>query len=278
MSYQTILVHVDQSSHAQARMRYAAALAQAHGAHLLGAAMLGVSRAVFPEGYRAAPGTLEASYFEPLADNAGRALNHFASIAGSLSLPYTGRFICDQADDGLARMARFADLVVLSQDDPDEAMPDLAVHLPEYVILNCARPVLVLPRNDVTPYAGHKVLVAWDGSKEASCALTAALPMLRHADAVHVAAMTGADGDKAALQAQWPDLLDFLERHRVKADVTVREPRQEVGRALLALAAELQCGMLVMGCYGHGRLRELCLGGASRTVLAEATIAVLMAH
>ncbi|MCS0628090.1 universal stress protein [Telluria mixta] len=276
--FKTILVHVDLSSHAPARMRYAAALAHAHHAHLLGAAMFGVSHNIFPQGYAARPGTLEASYFDPLEQNARRALAQFEAIASEMRVPHEGRFVCDQADDGLARLARFADLVVLSQDDPDEALPDLAVHLPDYVILNSPRPVLVLPRTDVAPGAARDVLIAWDGGKEAARALTAALPLLHRASAVTIAALTGPDAGAAELESQRPDLLRFFGHHGVTPHMLVRDPRRDPGHELLDLAAELHCGLLVMGCFGHSKLRELCLGGASRAVLADARIPVLLAH
>ncbi|MGZ5182146.1 MAG: universal stress protein [Ramlibacter sp.] len=276
--FKTILVHADLSAHAPARIRYAAALAHAHGAQLLGAAMFGVSRAVFPHGYDDRQGSLCASYFQPRADNARRALSRFEAIANELGVAHATRFVCDQADDGLARLARFADLVVLSQDDPGEAMPDMAVHMPEYVILTTGRPVLVVPRTDPAPQSHPKVLVAWDGGKEAAFALSAALPLLRHAAGVTVAAFAGMDGSEEDFRAQQPELLHFLGRHHIHPRIMVRAPRQDTARDLLALADELGCGLLVMGCYGHSKFRELCLGGASRGVLADATIPVLMAH
>jgi len=276
--FKTILVHVDLSVHAAGRMRCAATLAHAHHAHLLGAAMFGVSRSIFPLGYASRPGTLEASYFDPLAQNARLALENFEAIATETRVQHEGRFVCDQADDGLARLARFADLVVVSQDDPDEALPDLAVHLPDYVVLHCARPVLVVPRAGPPPGAERQVLVAWDGSKEASCAVAAAIPLLRHARIVTVAAFTGPDADEAELRAQQPDLARFLARHGVTPRMLVRAPRRDLGHDLLGLADELRCDLLVMGCFGHTRLRELCLGGASRAVLADARIPVLLAH
>ena len=278
MNYKTILVHVDQSSHAPARMHYAAALAHAHQAHLLGAAMFGVSRSIFPLGYTSRPGTLEASYFDPLEQNARRALAQFEAIATAMRVPHESRFVCDQADDGLARLARFADLVVISQDDPDEALPDRAVHLPDYVILNSPRPVLVLPRTDAAPGAARDVLVGWDGGKEAAHALAAALPLLHRASAVTIAALTGLDAGAAELESQRPDLLRFLGHHGVTPHMLVRAPRRDAGHDLLDLAAELHCGLLVMGCFGHSKLRELYLGGASRAVLADARIPVLLAH
>lgn len=275
--YKTILVHADLSSHAPARIRHAAALAHEHGARLVGAAMLGVSRSVFPLGYDMKPGTLAASYFEPLAENARRALAQFEQIADAFQVPHASRFVCDQADDALAQLARFADLLVVSQDDPLESMPDRAVHLQEYVILNSARPVLVVPRTGQSQ-GGSKVLLGWNGSREATTALTAALPLLRRAAGVTVVALSGRDGPEADFQAQAPDLTDFLGQHGIAADVLVRASGRDPGKDLLAIAHELQCGTLVMGCYGHTRFHELCLGGASRTVLAEADIPVLFAH
>jgi nucleotide-binding universal stress UspA family protein len=274
----TILVHVDQSVHAPARMRYAASLARATGANLVGVAMLGVSRSVFPTGYEARPGSLSASYFQPLADHAAQALAKFEKIADGMEVRHEQRFVCDQSDDGLARMARFADLVVVSQDDPDESMPDMAVHLPEYLILNCARPVVVVPRSDPAPWHNPKVLVAWDGGKEASFALSASLPLLRHAAAVTLVALAGDVPVEEEFRAEQSDLKHFLGRHHVTPRMLVRTTARDTGAELLALAGELGCGMLVMGCYGHGRFRELCMGGASRTVLADAGIPVLFAH
>jgi nucleotide-binding universal stress UspA family protein len=276
--FKTILVHVDLSSHAPARMRYAATLAHTHGTHLVGAAMLGVSRSIFPHGYDEKPGTLGASYFDPLSDNAKHALSRFEEIATKLQVPFETRFVCDQADDGLAQLARFADLVVVSQDDPAESIPDGAVRLPEYVILNSARPVVVVPRADPPPLVTHRVLVAWNGSKEASCALSAAIPLLRRATEVIVATLAGPDADETDSMAQQPELVNFLARHRVTARTMVRALQHDAGEELLSMARELSCDVLVMGCFGHTQFRELCLGGASRTVLADARIPVLLAH
>ena len=278
MSYPTILVHVDLSTHAPARMRYAAAVARVHGAHLIGAAMLGVSRDVFPHGYDMKPGTLGVSDPEPLAGNARRALSGFESIAREMQVPHESRFVCDRADNALALLARFADLVVISQIDPAESLPDMATRLPEFLILNCARPVLVVPRADPAPYRNPKVLVAWDGSKEASSAMRASIPLLRRAGSVTVAALAGAGLAEADFEAEQADLLAFLARHHVRPRVLVRAVQHDCGRELLALADELGCGLLVMGCFGHSRFRELCLGGASRTVLAESGIPLLLAH
>lgn len=278
MSLQSILVHADLSRHAPARIHAAALLAREHGAHLMGAAMMGVPRAVFPNGYQERPGTMSAECFDPLADNARQALARFEAIAGEHGVPYDTRLVPDQADDGLAQLSRFADLVVVSQDDPDESLSRQILRIPDYVILNSARPVLVIPR--VPPHDSYmrRVLVAWDGSREAAAALGAAVPLLRRAESVTVAMLTGPMLAPADCRAQQADLVAFMARHMVSADVLLREHTGDTGHALLAVADELGAGLLVMGCYGHSRLRELCLGGASRTILADSHIAALLAH
>jgi nucleotide-binding universal stress UspA family protein len=273
MSYATILVHVDLSVHAPGRMRYAAALSHAHEAHLVGAAMSGVSREVFPHGHG-----IEPLVDNAMVDNAKRALSHFESIARLMHIPHESRFVCDKADQGLALLARFADLVVVSQDDPDEALPGRAAHLPESVVLNCARPVLVVPRTDPAPYHNPKVLLAWDGSREASSAMRAAIPLLRRAGTVTLAALTDTCFSEDDFLAQQPELLRFLARHHVTPHFLMRKAQHDGGEDLLALASSLDCGLLVIGCYGHSRFREQCLGGASRTVLANAGIPLLLAH
>ena len=276
MACKTILVHADGSRHAAARVRYAATVARAHGAMLLGAAFTGIPRAVFPEGFDNRPGTLAAGCFEPLADNARRALDACAAIAADVGVACDRRLVCDQPDDGLALLARFADLVVVSQDDPDEAPAGSVVRIPDYVILNSARPVLVLPRCDTPAAVPSRVLLAWNGSKEAAFALAAALPLLEGAGTVTIADLAGTA--RSEYREQLHELQGWLARHGVRADSLLAAADGDHGRALLDLARERGCDLLVMGCYGHGRLRELCLGGASRTVLAEATLPVLLAH
>ncbi|MFC5548753.1 universal stress protein [Massilia aerilata] len=280
MSLQSILVHADLSRHAPARIHAAALLAREHGAHLTGAAMMGVSRAIFPNGYHQRPDTLSAACFDPLAENARRALQRFEAIASERGVPHDTRLVADEVDDGLALLSRFADLVVVSQDDLDESLSDHVLRMPDYVILNSPRPVLVIPHGVDAPAAdfARRVLLAWDGSREAAAAMAASLPLLGRAESVTVAMLSDRVLTAADCAAQQDELLGFLGRHRVRAEALVREHTGDTGRALLALADELQAGLLVMGCYGHSRLRELCLGGARRTVLAEARIPALLAH
>jgi nucleotide-binding universal stress UspA family protein len=278
MEYRTILVHVDASAHAPGRIRMAAQVAARCGAHLVGVACTGVSRFVCPEGDACAPGSIIAGYLQPVYDAARQALEQFEHEARAAGLArFSTRLAFDQPDEALARLGAYADLVVLSQNDPDESTSDFVTDLPAYVILNCARPVLLVPRAGPPAQAAKRVLVAWDGSKEASVALTGAIPLLRGADDSFIVRYAPPERATPGIDHE-ADLLAWLARHQVRAGFLTRPGAPEDDGALLSLARELQCDLLVMGCYGHTRFRELLLGGASRMVLQSATIPVLMAH
>lgn len=283
MRFKTILVHADLSRHAAARIELAAALCAEHGAHLVGAAMTGVSRAVFPQGCEPAQGTLLADYVEPLLRAAGRALDQFAEVATRRGVSHESRLLSDQAPEALALLARSADLVIVSQDDPDESLGYLptASRMPDHVVFNAARPVLVVPRaarladQSAVP---RRILLCWNGSREAAVAMAAAVPLLQRATHVGLAVFTPVFPDASVSPAELDDVLAFLGRHAVRAEPLLRDPGGDTGRAILALAAEQGCDLLVMGCFGHSRFQELLLGGASRTVLQAAALPVLMAR
>ncbi|MCD2516196.1 universal stress protein [Massilia sp. G4R7] len=278
MSYRTIVVHVDESRHAPQRIRLAARLAAEHEAHLVGVAVTGVSREVFPHGYQAAPGTLEASYFQPLHDAAARALEVFGELALGAGVSFEKRLVCDLASEALARIGRFADLVVVGQDDPNEALKDTIGRIPEYVAFTSARPVLVVPCAPVLHGMGRHVLAAWNGGKEAAGALLAALPVMRRAVRVTVAAFLPQGAGELDEPQQQADLAAFLARHEVQAELLVLHRNVDGGRALLDLARRENYDLLVMGCYGHSQFRELFLGGVTRRLLQDATLPLLMAR
>lgn len=280
MRYKTVLVHADLSRHAPARIELAAAVCAEHGAHLVGAAMTGISREVFPKGCEAGPCTLLAGYTAPLLRTARRALDGFEEIARRRGVSHESRLVSDQAPDALALLARFADLVVLSQDDPDESLGHLpsAMRMPDYVLVNAARPVLVVPRTPVPPTCPRRVLLCWNGSREASAAMSTAIPLLQRATQVSLTVFTPEFPNASIDTAAIDDALAFLGRHAVRATHALRGPGHDTGRAILALAREQDADLVVMGCFGHSRFQELLLGGASRTVLRQAPLPVLMAH
>jgi nucleotide-binding universal stress UspA family protein len=277
MAYKTVLVHADLSVHAPARIRLAAAVANAHDAHLVGAAMTGISRFVYSDTSAELERSVVAGYVDTLHEHAREALDRFEAAArGAGVRSFEARLVGDDPEGGLVLLSRFADLVVLSQSDPANPVAGVVRDLPEYVMLNVARPVLLVPFAGEFGGLDGKALVAWDAGLEASRALALALPLLRHAAGVTIAQYNAAS--TAELAAQSADLTAWLGRHGIKARVLEQRIAIDAGDALLSLAADQQAGLVVMGGYGHTRFRELLLGGATRTVLESMTVPVLMAH
>lgn len=308
MSWKTIIVHADLSRHAPARIACAVALARAHGAHLIGAAATGVSALVYPAEQGTFPGGLLDAYFGALRDQLHAALDAFERLAAPAGVSFEKRLLIDAAGDGLAALARCADLVVISQDDPRESLAYADQRLPDYLIMNAPRPVLVVPLSATgdtnsaapedtaahsetakrAPAAFERILVSWNGSRQAAAAVAAALPHLQLAADVVIAAFregavqqvstaAGAGPGEGDI-AEATDLLAWLRRHGVVARFEARPEPVDMGHAVIDLAAELDCKLIVAGCFGHSRLRELCLGGVSRTLLRASPIPLLMAH
>ncbi|MTW14241.1 universal stress protein [Pseudoduganella eburnea] len=278
MSYRTIVVHADRASNTEARIALAAALAIREDAHLVGAAMTGMPRSMLAGRSYEGSGVYLADYLRRAQERVQQALGHFNSIAERLGVPsHEARSSNDDEYAGLCLQARYADLVVLGQAPAaDQEEPSLLPDLPDYVILNCGRPVLLVPRNGRFATVGKRVLVAWNGSPQAARAVTAALPLLRGAEQVTLAVL----GNSSGILGESPgaDIALYLARHGVNVEVLRRPEPTDPGKAILSLAADFNVDLLVMGAYGHSRFRELMLGGATRTVLATATLPVLMAH
>jgi nucleotide-binding universal stress UspA family protein len=275
MSYKTILVHVDGSRHAGARIALAVQLAAAHGAHLVGAAMTGVSRFIFHGANVDVARTVLAGQLDVLVGKANDALDRFEEIAGAVGgLSFERRLVEDDAAGGLALQARYADLVVLSQFDPDDPVARTDPGLPAYVMLNSAGPVLMVPIIKSPAGVGSHILVAWDESLQARRALANALPLLRRAAKVTLAVFNPEVEGRVA----GADIAVYLARHGVNVVVRREESEHGIGDALLSLALDVGADLLVMGGYGHTRFHEVLLGGVTQTVLKSMTVPVLMSH
>jgi nucleotide-binding universal stress UspA family protein len=279
MSYKTILVHVDRSKHAAARIKHAAEIALAENAHLVGAAMTGISRFIYQDSAIDISRTVVAAQIDALNESANQALAQFESIAKQLGvLSYEKRLVSDEPAGGLALQARYCDLVVISQTDLDEPAASLEADLPEYVMLNCARPVLIIPSAGQFSHIGKNVLVAWDGSMEATRAISNAIPLLKRAKNVTVALFNPNAQIDVHGEQPGADIALFLARHHVKVEVVQKNTSVDIGNALLSTAADIQSDLIVMGGYGHTRFREVILGGVTMTVLNSMTVPVLMSH
>jgi nucleotide-binding universal stress UspA family protein len=175
-------------------------------------------------------------------------------------------------DEVAARLARLHDLTVLARAERQAGAPGTVTL--ESVLLHSGRPILVAPSEPVGSL-DRKVVVAWNGKMQAARALGASLPFLAKAEAVTIL---------TAVESHTPgrpgDVVRYLSWHGIRADAVEASAQSpgKVGQILLDHVAQAGADLLVMGAYGHSRLKEMILGGATREVLGHATLPVLMAH
>jgi nucleotide-binding universal stress UspA family protein len=276
MPLKDILVHVDTGPHCAARLEAAIALAAAHDAHLTGLYLRNEPHV--PPFVRAQFGPQVTALQNQYANEArAQAEAMFEARLRPSGLGYEWRATEGEAYDMLALNARYADLTVLGQ--PDPASDEEERPLPDHLVLDAGRPVLVVPYAGVRPARFDKVVVAWNGSRESTRAVNDALPILRQARTVIVLAVDPVGGIDGHGEVPGADLSLHLARHGITAEAQqVAAEEMNVGEALLARCADQAADLLVMGAYGRSRVRELVLGGATQYVLGNMTQPVLMSH
>ncbi len=275
MTYKTILVHSDSGKTTPDRLAVAADLAQRFGAHLIGLHIRQRFEAPVFADATAAIGALYQSYEDAMkAEEAGSQGAFRAALAGK-HLSSEWRAADDYAEDALTVAGRYADLLVVGQRAPEPTAEATPPDLPEKLALYSERPILVVPHIGAAQSLGRTVMVCWNGQREASRAVTGALPFLKQADRViplTIDAVNSDDPNSAERAAEW------LARHAVKATVQHDSASSDIGNVIMSRAADASIDLIVMGLYGHSRMREFVLGGASRTVLASMTVPVLISH
>jgi nucleotide-binding universal stress UspA family protein len=276
MPYKTILVHVDQSRHLEARVQAAARIAAAQQAHLVGVAMIDMARFLYEMLSIDTQDSNTVAYIEGLRERANEALQKFEIMAKRIGVKsFEKRLVNDELAGGIGLQARYCDLVVLGQPDPDEPAPSVMADFPAQAVLTCKAPVLIVPYAGRHDSIGENVLIAWNGSEEATRAVHDAIPVLQRARKVTVAMFNPAWQRDMQGKAVGADLADYLARQGITIDLTEQTTDVDAGEALLALAGKLGADLLVMGYYGHSRFREMVLGGTTRTVLSGMSVAVL---
>jgi nucleotide-binding universal stress UspA family protein len=206
------------------------------------------------------------------------AASRFEAAAASAALSAEVRILDASvagAADLFGRIARRFDLAVVGQARPKEgASEELLI---EGALFESGRPVVVVPYVQTKPVSLERVLVCWDGSRPATRAIADALPILRRAKAIDIVAVSGERGKGSELVGT------NMARHLARHGLTVALKRVSSGdvdvpSAIRAQVAETGADFMVMGGYGHSRLREFILGGVTRTILTSSTIPVLMSH
>lgn len=279
MTYKSILVHVDQTAQARERVRLAAAIAEGMQGHLIGTAMTGISHLVFEQGVFNQHDPTFDHHVKNLRAYASQSLENFSTLAKETRLTSVeARLMDDDAVGGMTLQARYADLVVIGQFDPACGVPGVMSDFPESVVLNCVRPVLIMPHTRKFTALPAKIAIAWDASMTATRAIVNALPLLKRSSRTDLIIFNSTVHPDTHGQEPGADMALYLSRHGVKVNVVCRDTRSNEAEALLSYCADENMELIVMGGYGHTRFREMVLGGATREMLMSMTVPVLMTH
>jgi nucleotide-binding universal stress UspA family protein len=182
--------------------------------------------------------------------------------------------LAPQIAGNVVEAARSADLVVMVPSQADGGS-GVEAGLAEAVVMQAGRPVLLMPPGKKTELKLDDVVLAWDGGREAARAAFDAMPFLRLAKKVWI---FGVDEAKRGFEPE-AEIATTLSRHKVKAEIMhVTSDGMNTGETLFQAAKDHGAGLLVMGAYGHSRLSEFVFGGATRHVLRNLTMPVLMSH
>ena len=256
---------------------FAVSLAATFDAHLAGVAFL--YEPILP------PGDMSGIPLDVIdtlrAENekaAKAAANKFDEAVRGTALSAEVR-VLDATDAGapniFAEVARRFDLSVVGQGDPD--MPGPGDPMAEAALFQSGRPVLVVPYIQRAGLKLDHLLVCWDGSRSAARAVGDAMPFIVRAKATEIVIVA----NEATKSDEMPgaDIAHHLARHGAKVEVKrIVSTETDVASTILSHAADSSADFLVMGGYGHSRLREFVLGGATRGILASMTVPTVLSH
>lgn len=281
MPLKDILVHLDATPQSAGRLDLAIDLARRHDAHLTALHVVDIGMpliAMADGGGGAALAGLVDQMRDTAIAEASRIEADYRERMRRESLPGEWRQAEGMVGELLTLHARYADLVILGQDDPDGPSTQ-AAGLAGQVLFGAGRPVLVVPYAGRFPSAGRRVLIGWNASREAARAVNDALPLIGKADTACVLAANPRHGIDGHGEEPGADIALHLARHGAKVSVEHRlAPDVPDADLLLNHATDMSADLIVIGAYGHSRLREFVLGGVTRTILKQMTVPVLMSH
>ena len=279
MAYKDLLVVVDESPSAAQRVDLAVRMASDFGAHLTG---LCVSEAaeLRPSVLAQFPPEVLDMLSRVGREDSDRIRKIWDARIHAAGTGVSTEWRAVEGDTGemAAVHARYADLAILGQADPDD--PAAPSDLPEQVIMGSGRPVIIIPYAGTFTSLGKKIMVAWNASREATRAVNDALPLLERAESVRVISINPHDTPSWGHGAiPGADISLHLARHGVRAEIeSINAGDVRVDDALLSRAFDEGADLIVMGGYGHSRLGEFVLGGATRHILRQITIPIFMSH
>ncbi|MDP2619620.1 MAG: universal stress protein [Hyphomicrobiales bacterium] len=281
MGYRTILLNLQDPNRAETIIEAGIGIARTFGAHLIGlhvvpkvqyfyaTAAIQVATEVFEA---------EQRFFD---EQAQKLKNIFDREIPTDVVCEWRRIEADGpvTTNSIVVQAICADLVVTAQIDPERGL-ESDIGTPERVVMESGRPVLVLPYAGQFKTIGDNVLIGWNASREAARTIYDALPVLKKAKSVKLLWVNPeSENGGSGTGIPGSEMATSLSRHGVKVEVGHSATKEVgVGDELLSRAADQGADLLVMGAYGHSRVREYVFGGATRHILQHMTIPTLMSH
>ena len=277
MAIKDLVVHITDGPDCAARLTLAVTLARIHGAHLAGVYVEPpLPMSAYPE--IPVPAAIIDAEIAAIAACAAEQAARFNAATAQATIGSEWRQTRADNVTALNVSARYADLVILGQ-APSRSMSWFDPAIAEHVALACGRPLLVVPHDYVPAPLGQRILIAWNGGREAVRAVHDALPLLAQAEFVQVMVTNPVIGYGDHGAEPGADICRHLAHHGVRAEAHVGHAEHAaVGALLLAQAAAIGADLIVMGAYGHSRMRELVLGGVTRHLLRHMTIPLFVAH
>ncbi|MBT4888577.1 MAG: universal stress protein [Rhodospirillales bacterium] len=276
-----ILVHLDDSEACTHRIRTAISLAGKHDAHVAGVALM-IKSTIADYISEALPAGFHEAQREAVETSAKKAIDRFVEAAEEAGISYSTDTIHKSAakiPNALAFHARHTDITILGQVDHKRSGKNFNTALMEAALFESGRPVYLVP------YVGKKIqpvktaVIAWDGSAKAARSVNDAIPLLQDREEIIILVINADERKGAHGKKPGSDIAAHLAHYNVNAKVermTVTDI--DIDRAILNFLADSGADLLVMGAYGHSRLREKAFGGVTNNILKEMTTPVLMSN
>ncbi|MGV2865921.1 universal stress protein [Achromobacter sp. AGC39] len=277
--YRRISVHLDHGFDCKRRTDLALSLARRHQAELVG-----IYASAAPPQYYYGESVLMSRTLDVMkqlqAQNRDVVESAFLASAAASDVAAVVRAGDAAPSATVALHARTSDLVIVSQFNPDDIEAAHETEFVEQMLLTTGRPVLVLPSSGEFSAVGKRLLVCWDGSREAARALADATPILRQAASLVVLTMDEGTAPSKAGVVDFNDLATYCVAHGMPAPSHVRRDIKGVGvgSTILNAAADHSADLIVMGAYGHSKFREWAMGGATASILKSMTVPIMFSH
>jgi len=275
MAIKDLLLHIDTTDRGAGVGDFALSLATEMGAHLTAAGV--VLEIVPPASFMGEyPYDIMAEALDQAREAAKQSYTKLAAAAPATVQTelVVIQAIAGQAREDFGRLARHFDLAVVGLGGEEGGSDDELMS--EGALFNSGRPVFVVPNIHKGPAKLGKAMVCWDGGLPSARAVAGAIDILKRAGKVEVVSIAGRNMPNEELPGF--NITRHLTRHGVSATLKKLPAAQDIGATLLSYAADSGADYMVMGAYGHSRLREFVLGGTTRTILGSMTVPVLMAH